>query len=243
MIDLVSANEFTFTPSAFIAAYIEQESKTVVLETTGNSGMLLTQPDDIDNLTSVASNANDSYAYVSGTLPVSVPNSSFSLPTSILVDALTNQKVTFNQWATTNIQYQTADLDPDYVNSSNTLTTNQAFPGPSALGASYQQLGPQSLSELTLHMGGPSNSTTKTTKGLASLPAESTVAGSFIELVGQKITDTRTTTKTTTTTLGVSNTVVLVLSYGTFKAKCANAQATVTLIYEQVAIYLSSLQA
>jgi hypothetical protein len=239
MIDLVSANEFTFTPSAFIAAYIEQESKTVVLETTGNSGMLLTQPDDIDNLTSSTVTANDAYSYVSGTLPVSVPSSSFSLPTSILVDAQTNQKVTFNQWATTNIQYTTADLDPEVFNDSNTLTTNQVFPGAGA----FEQLGPQSLSELTLNMGGPSSSTTRTTKGLASLPAESTVAGSFIELVGQKITDTRTTTKTTTTTLGVSNTVVLVLSYGTFKAKCANAQATVTLIYEQVAIYLSSLQA
>jgi len=146
MIDLVTANEFTFTPSAFIAAYIEQLEEASVSETSQNGGSLATDPE--------------------GT---------FSSTLTLLED-LTDISVSYSDGKPTNV----------------------------ASGAL-------------------------------------TISGDIASLVGNTTTDTRTTTKTSATSKGSENTVVLVLSYGQFKAKCANAQATVTLIHTRVADYLNSL--
>jgi hypothetical protein len=155
MVDIVSANEFTFTPSAFLAAYIEQDVTSSITEVTGNGGSLVTNPNTISNLNSAST---------------SIPESTGS-----------------------------------------TLYFNKETTGPMAEGFFS---GDAALSSLSL---------------------------TGTEIVGQTVNDTRTTTKTTTTSAGVNNTVVLVLSYGQFRSKCANAQATVTKIYQEVAAYLNSL--
>ena len=157
MIDVVTANEFTFTPSAFIAAYIEQEEKTVVTEDNENGGQLDTTPKTSASLTG---SATTEYVANVGTVAVTSP-----LPTEVSRSGI-----------------------------------------------------------LAVGPGSPV-----------------TASGSLTELLGQQVIDTRTSTKTTTTTTGVTGTVVLVLSYGQFKAKCANAQATVSSIYTQVAAYLNAL--
>jgi hypothetical protein len=54
MVDIVRANEFTFTPSAFIAAYIEQEEKNSITETTGAGGSLVINPNQVSNLDSTS---------------------------------------------------------------------------------------------------------------------------------------------------------------------------------------------
>lgn len=156
-IDIVTANEFTFTPSAFIAAYIEQTTSTTVSETTSNGGKLETVPLQIENL--------------QGSTDTTVENVSLGPSTGAI----------------------TTDI-----------ATNGIF--------AYRN--PQGYAQVT---------------------------GSFIELVGQEVADSRTATKTVTTTQGVANTVVLVLSYGSYKAKCVDAQATVNLIFQRVSDYLSSL--
>jgi hypothetical protein len=156
MVDIVSANEFTFTPSAFLAAYIEQDVTSSITEVTGNGGSLVTNPNTISNLNSTS--------------------------TSL----------------------------PEGVNT--TLYFNKEMTGPYGADLFSNTDAPMSSISLT-----------------------------GTELVGQTVSDTRTTTKTTTTSAGVNNTVVLVLSYGQFRSKCANAQATVTKIYQEVAAYLNSL--
>ena len=54
MVHIVRANEFTFTPSAFIAAYIEQEEKNSITETTGAGGSLVINPNQVSNLDSTS---------------------------------------------------------------------------------------------------------------------------------------------------------------------------------------------
>lgn len=152
-IDLVVANEFAFTPSAFIAAYIEQSETETIAETTSNGGSLQTVPLQESNIE--GRTIADGYAF----------------------------------------------------NKEGILTAGMSF---------YNQTSQPPTTPIAL-------------------------TGSLLELVGQGVTDTRTTTKTTTNTKGVANTVVLVLSYGTLKAKCTDAQATISLIYSQVANYLNSL--
>ena len=162
MVDIVSANEFTFTPSAFLAAYIEQNETTTVTDTTSNGGSLVTNPNTIENFTSEVTNDMKVFSPSDGAI----------------------------------------------------LNYNDAT----------------------------------TTGPLPHIPTLNTAAGSSVsitssgvEIVGKTISDTRTITKTTQTSTGVSNTVVLILSYGQFRSKCADAQATVTKIYQEVASYLNSL--
>lgn len=175
MIDLVTANEFTFTPSAFIAAYIEQATTTSVTEETVNSGSISTLPNrEIDDITTEASilfnKLNFSGLPIGTTFTGTVKESSLA-------------------------QYEVATFVP---------------------GATFS-------------------------------PSGYTVAGTLTDVLGQNVTDGRSVTKTTTTSSGVvsassvAQTVVLVLSYGQFRANCADAQTTVTLIYTRVAEYLNSL--
>jgi hypothetical protein len=68
------------------------------------------------------------------------------------------------------------------------------------------------------------------------------VSGTVVDFMGQVVTDTRSTTKTTTKS--VSAMVVLVLTYGTYKANAPSrtaALATVALIFTKVKEYLEAL--
>lgn len=177
MIDLVTANEFTFTPSAFIAAYIEQDTSNSVSETTTNGGQLSTTPgknlSDIDTQIISENNGNGTTTVTHSGLPMSLA-------------------------------------------------------------------GPQVLSSLSETAGTSVQNSFATLNG-GSSGGGTSISGSFIDVLGQTVVDTRSVTKTTTTISGSSQTVVLVLSYGQFRSKCVSAQSTVTLIYTRVAEYLNSL--
>jgi hypothetical protein len=164
MIDLVSANEFAFSPSAFLAAYIEQDTASTTTEVTANSGDVTTTPVNIGSL--------------SGNV---APRLEFE-----------------------------------------TLS-----------GSGYVGRGPES--------GFPVDGGTENTIAVGQTENYLRVTGSVSDVVGQTVEDTRSITKTTSTGTGATNTVVLVLSYGSYRGKCANAQATVTKIYQEVANYLNSL--
>jgi hypothetical protein len=197
MIDLVTANEFTFTPSAFIAAYIEQEDVTAVEETETRGGILDTLPKEIDNITvnvpSHISGHELRWKSASGTATISS-------------DQLSATYGNYLNWG----DNQTTQPLTSIINTTPaTFTYNPEYNKTGLLGSSAD---------------GPI-----------------TVSGSVIDIVGQSVSDTRTINKVITTTKGVTNTVVLVLSYGQFRAKCANAQSTVTLIYTRVSEYLNSL--
>jgi len=154
MVDIVSANEFTFSPSAFLAAYIEQNQVTTVTDSTVNGGSVITNPNSINSL--------------KGNVP----------PEEAGFEARTLSAATAG----------TVFFSP------NTPTSNY----------------------------------------LSS-------SGSIVDIVGQTLTNNSSVTQTTSTSVGANNTVVLVLSYGQFRAKCADAQATVIKIYQEVAAYLNAL--
>ena len=165
MIDLVSANEFAFSPSAFLAAYIEQDAASTTTEVTANSGDVTTTPVNIGSLSvNVAPRLEFETLSGSGYKGSGSTETQFSLPNG----------------------------------SENIIAVGQT--------ENYLR-----------------------------------VTGSVSDVVGQTVEDTRSITKTTSTGTGATNTVVLVLSYGSYRGKCANAQATVTKIYQEVANYLNSL--
>lgn len=185
MIDLVTANEFTFTPSAFLVAYVEKSKDDLTItESTANGGTLTTFAGDgvsssglnttlanklIDEASDVASQGKVNALSVTGTVDVgTVPGgASYFIPQTVAV-----------------------------------------APG-SAVGA----------------QGAPLS-----------------VTASAIDFLGQRVNDTRTTSKTVVVSHQFY--VVLVLSYGTYKSPADDktaAQATVAAIYAQVSNYLNSL--
>jgi hypothetical protein len=69
-----------------------------------------------------------------------------------------------------------------------------------------------------------------------------TISGSISDIAGQEYNEAqRTDSKTTVKTVEELATVVLVLSYGEYRAKCSNPQGTVNSIYTQVLAYFNSL--
>ena len=177
MIDLVTANEFTFTPSAFIAAYIEQDTSNSVSETTTNGGQLSTTPGK--NL---------------------------------------------------------SDIDTQITSS----TTGGGLTTVTHSGLPMSLAGPQNLVS-EFYTAGQYDQVSFATVNGGSSGGGTSISGSFVDVLGQTVVDTRSVTKTTTTTSGSSQTVVLVLSYGQFRSKCVSAQSTIALIYTRVAEYLNSL--
>jgi hypothetical protein len=94
MVDIVSVNGFAFTPSAFIAAYVEEIKTDIsVTEITANSGTLSTVPNStgtIDtNLATALINANSAVA-TAGKATISIP----SIPPSTDQIQIVNQPVT-----------------------------------------------------------------------------------------------------------------------------------------------------
>lgn len=157
MIDLVKANEFVFTPSAFIAAYIEQQKRSETIDTVSHGGNVETVP-----------------------------------------------------------------LYPERVaGSSGVKTVVSNYPNTTDLQAQY--------SGLTNAFYGNIES------GVLS------VSGNLVDYIGKKTTDTTTTTTSRVTLDGHEATVVLVLTYGTFRAVCSDAQATINSINTGVANYFNSL--
>ena len=213
MVDIVSANEFTFTPSAFIAAYIEQEERTSVTESTANGGELSTTPNEIGN--------------------ISLSNTGYTLPGSLVVGSGPDyvSQVLFGGVSTT------SPVSTPIPNGNNIILSSPSVPGTdtdliqATISMAYQGAAPLTVVP-TVSKVGILNS---------SVDGPVTAAGSLVELVGQDVQDTRTTSKTVITAVGATNTVVLVLSYGQFRSKCVDAQATVTRIYQEVASYLNSL--
>jgi hypothetical protein len=91
MVDIVSVNGFAFTPSAFIAAYVEEIKTDIsVTEITANSGTLSTVPNStgtIDmNLATALISANAAVA-TAGKATISIP----SIPTSTDQVQIVNQ--------------------------------------------------------------------------------------------------------------------------------------------------------
>lgn len=197
MIDLVTANEFTFTPSAFIAAYIEQGDKTEVTESESRGGTLDTAPKQIGNITvNVPAHLGTHdvrWQGTSGNITATIPGGSV------------NYNDTLN-WGESLSPVPNVGL---FMPTAITTPINPEFTKTGILGSTAD---------------GPI-----------------TASGTILDIVGQIVSDTRTTVKTVTTNKDVANTVILVLSYGQFKAKCADAQSTVTLIYTRVSEYLNSL--
>lgn len=213
-IDIVTANEFTFTPSAFIAAYIEQEETTTVTDSTTNGGTLNVEPKDISNISGTPLPPLIAGDSTRPRLPsVRVGSGAFDYDAPFKKHPLSNYGVFADIGDTVTTEKGTGTTLP-------TITTGQI----TAL---------SSLSATDTFAWGMGI--------LASANGNVSASGSLADLIGQITTDTRTTTKTTTTATGAANTVVLVLSYGQFKAKCANAQNTVSAIYSAVSSYLNTL--
>jgi hypothetical protein len=197
-IDLVTANEFTFTPSAFIAAYIENNKDEFnTAENTTNGGKLKTLPGDDGsaNQTTISAiiNANKELA-------LAAKIAGFA-PTTI--SAVSSGSVT--------------DIPNTGPTVPGTVVTTAAGQASVAAASGVQGVSPGAAGPLVLN-------------------------GAIIDLVGQTVEDTRTINKTVTKTYQLS--VVLVLSYGTFKSPAldrAGALATVSAIYAQVQNYLNSL--
>jgi hypothetical protein len=191
-IDLVTANEFTFTPSAFIAAYIENtKDEASVIETVVNGGTLTTVPNG--------------------------ENTPSSAHSSLITQLLSANKGVAEVAKVAGFAPVT---DTGRVGSgagTTTSGTNLIFQLDPVAAAGVSGVSPGSEGPLT-------------------------VQGAVIDFLGQRVTDTRTTTKTIASSYNLS--VVLVLSYGTFKSPAENrasALDTIDLIYARVAAYLNSL--
>ena len=191
-IDLVTANEFTFTPSAFIAAYIENNKEEFnTTETTVNGGKLKTLPGD------------DGVA-----------------DSNVITAILEANKLVAE-----------ASKVPGFPPEVQTVETTTVAPTGIVGGIAS----PGQASTSAAAAGGVSGVSPGATGPL-------TLNGAVVDLIGQTANDTRTVAKTVTKTYQLS--VVLVLSYGTFKSPAldrAGALATVAAIHAQVQNYLNSL--
>lgn len=224
MADLVQANEFVFTPSAFICAFIEQESDTETTTETNVFGA-------VDK--SIAPQNVDAVLKRSGAafIPMSTPNP--ALGPGVIFN--TNEQSANSQLSTpvggpqpffesAKEQYF-ARVDGSIATDvgatvviKNT-TEGVTNPNPNLLGAGIS-----------------------VNYGLADLGNTIQLTGDVTSLVGvNETSQARTDTKTITKTRGAQDTVVLVLTYGQFRSQCANPQATVNAIYNQVLSYFNSL--
>ena len=163
MADLVQANEFVFTPSAFVCAYIEQATPTETVTESSVFGAI-----DREGSPKSITNLNGSV--------------NFSLDGNLM-------------------EYQSSGI---VIPSQASQIISNNYP-------------PETTSPIS-------------------------VSGSLNDLLGFDYNEAgRTDTKTTTKTTAELATVVLVLTYGQFRSKCANPQATVNSIYTQVLAYFNSL--
>jgi len=181
MPDIVQSNEFVFTPSAFVCAYIEQKAPSETIVETSAFGAI-----DRDIQPKTVSNFLQSESIILG--QSSQPDA-LNLPAG-----------------------QSKDLAGlNFVSSDN--------PGGLNVSAGSFQSG---INERMVNVA--------------------SISGSVQDIAGQEYNEAaKTDTKTTVKTIEELATVVLVLTYGEFRAKCSNPQATVNSIYTQVLAYFNSL--
>jgi hypothetical protein len=254
-VDIVAANEFTFSPSSFVAAYTEDiVTDVTVIESTANTGSLTTVPHSTA-LASSLINANKEVAsasVVQGHAPkesVSVTGyaplitAGFAPVTAIAKadGASGGSSTTTTTWpepayAQASGSIYMPFLDPVFPPTSSSLGGGGGSGSASAAVAGVQG---------TAAPGVPG----QVAAGAPGVPGVSpgntgplSVSGTVVDFMGQIVTDTRSVTKTTTKS--VSTYVVLVLTYGTYKANAPSrtaALATVALIFSKVKEYLESL--
>lgn len=223
MADLVQANEFVFTPSAFICAFIEQESDTETTTETNVFGAVdkSIAPQDVDPIIKRSS-------INFGPMDVASPNPTASEP-FVADDQNANEQFTplgspkpyFNSAKERFFARVDGSIDTDVGATITIKNTAEGVtnPNPNLLGGAFNL-----------------------TSGLQDLGNAIQITGDVTSLVGVNETaQSRTDTKTITKTKGSQDTVVLVLTYGQFRSQCANPQATVDAIYNQVLSYFNSL--
>lgn len=218
MADLVQANEFVFTPSAFICAFIEQESDTETTTETNVFGAVdkSISPQDVDPLikrsafklypSGVGSGIFDELGSDRQRTGPGVPGDEFSGASEKLFARIDG---TFNTETGTTI----------------TIANTAA-----------------SLTPANPNLAGNPLDGINISSGIQDVGNAIQLTGDITNLVGvNETSQARTDTKTITKTKGAQDTVVLVLTYGQFRSQCANPQATVNAIYNQVLAYFNSL--
>lgn len=213
MADLVQANEFVFTPSAFICAFIEQESDTETTTETNVFGAVdkSIAPQDVDPV--IKRSALSLYPQPGA------PFSTDEVPNSF-IDSLTNA-VSARERLFARID-GTLNTDTGATITIANTAASLTNPNPNLVG--------NELVPITIE------------SGIQDLGNALQITGDVKSLVGVNETaQARTDTKTITKTKGTQDTVVLVLTYGQFRSQCANPQATVDAIYNQVLAYFNSL--
>ena len=181
MPDIVQANEFVFTPSAFICAYIEQKTPSETVSETNVFGAIDrdTQPKTISDF---------------------LQEGKINLFTGGQADSLNLPSG------------QTKDLAGLNFVSGDEVGVLGITSGASQKG----------INERMLNVA--------------------TISGSISDIAGQEYNEAqRTDSKTTLKNIEELDSVVLVLSYGEYRAKCSNPQATVNSIYTEVLAYYNSL--
>lgn len=263
-VDIVTANEFTFSPSSFVAAYTEDiVTEVTVTETTANTGSLTTAPQSTTFASSLI-NANKDVASVSvvqgyapkdglsvgghaplitaGFAPVTATisaagasgGSSTGGGTSVFPQPAYPQCIICSSAGGTSNEVAVPVFPPNYSAS--------AFGGGGGSGAASAAVaGVQGVAA-----AGVSGQVAAGASGVPGVSPGNTgplsVSGTVVDFMGQIVSDTRGVTKTTTKS--VSTYVVLVLTYGTYKANAPSrtaALATVALIFSKVKEYLESL--
>jgi hypothetical protein len=209
MPDIVQSNEFVFTPSAFICAYIEQKTPSETIVETNAFGAIDRDisPKSIENLLKRSS------------LLLS-PSSGFSGEEGGTGNSLfgANRTVVGKEPAI-------ARVDGTFINEFGVSVTIK-----------------NAAEELTSARPNYDPGLFTIESGLKDLGNTIQIAGNATDVVGQEYNEAaKTDTKTTVKTIEELATVVLVLTYGEYRAKCSNPQSTVNSIYTQVLAYFNSL--
>jgi len=214
MADLVQANEFVFTPSAFICAFIEQESDTETTTETNVFGAVdkSISPQDVDPL---------------------IKRSAFKLYPSGVGGGIFDELGSDRQ--RTPVDEFSGASEKLFARINGTFDTEAGTTITIANTAA-------SLTPANPNLVGNPLDGINISSGIQDVGNAIQLTGDITNLVGvNETSQARTDTKTITKTKGAQDTVVLVLTYGQFRSQCANPQATVDAIYNQVLAYFNSL--
>jgi len=182
MPDIVQSNEFVFTPSAFVCAYIEQKAPSETIVETSAFGAIDRdiQPKTISNL---LKEERLNLVEKSGGDGLNLPSGQTK--------------------SISGLNYVSTDSN---------------------------------IGSLVVASGTIQNGINERMENVAS------ISGTVQDIAGQEYNEAaKTDTKTTVKTIQELATVVLVLTYGEYRAKCSNPQGTVNSIYSQVLGYFNSL--
>jgi hypothetical protein len=214
MPDIVQSNEFVFTPSAFVCAYIEQKAPSETIVETNAFGAInkSISPQNVDPVTNKSSMSFTPMSEgFSGSSDEKTPGGVFNV-----------------------------NFPGDFVGAKEKFFARVDGIIPTENGANVTIV--NTAEQFTPANPNLTGDSIELKSGIHDVGNALQLTGDITSLVGVNETaQQRTDSKTTVKTIEELATVVLVLTYGEFRAKCSNPQGTLNSIYTQVLAYFNSL--